>query len=376
MKKSLIFTVPPIHSIPPRHAAAVEWWVYNVASRLPVSTEIICIRKGEVHHEDITPQCSIYRIGIGRVYKRIFQKWTRWDPLSYAWRLARRASRQRAERQTLIVHNSIHLYTAVARYYPEQDMILHMHNMQNTDNLSAAVKIITPSQFLARWYQEKVPGADIKVVPNGIDVDLYASGDRWSREQFGLTEADTVILYAGRLSPEKGPLELMQAVHQLNRSGQQLKLVVIGDPKANNSGPRAKYQKEIREMAQIMGSNCILVGSVAPADMHKVYTLGNLTVVPSRFEEPFCMVALESMASGTPVLVSPRGGISEFVIDGKTGFILREPLSATSMAEDIQATLKREDHPAVARYARKEILSGYGWQVVTDKLSAILQNWR
>ncbi|MCZ3384033.1 glycosyltransferase [Kosakonia sp. SOY2] len=376
MKKSLIFTVPPIHSIPPRHAAAVEWWVYNVATRLHVSTEIICIRKGEVQQESITPHCSIYRIGIGRIYKRIFQKWTRWDPLSYAWRLVRRARSLRAERQTLIVHNSIHLYTTAARYYPEQDMILHMHNMQDTDKLTSAVKIIVPSQFLARWYKEKVPGADVKVVPNGIDVELYADGDRWSREKFALTKTDTVILYAGRLSPEKGPLELMRAVHQLNQSGQQLKLVIVGDPKANGSGPRAKYQKEIREMAQTMGSKCILAGSVAPADMHKVYAIGDLTVVPSRFEEPFCMVALESMASGIPVLVSPRGGISEFVIDGKTGFVMREPLSTTSMAEDIQATLNRADLQSVALHARKETLAGYGWQTVADKLSAALKGWR
>ena len=376
MKKTLIFTVPPIHSIPPRHAAAVEWWVYNVASRLDVSTEIICIRNGEVEREDVTPQCSIFRIGIGRVYKRVFQKWTRWDPLSYAWRLIRRARSLRGNQQKLIVHNSVHLYKAAARYYPEQDMILHMHNMQDTASLTGAVKIITPSHFLARWYQEKVPSADVKVVPNGIDAELYIGNDRWSREQFGLTTNDIVILYAGRISPEKGPLELMYAVQQLNQEGHQLKLVIVGDPNANNSGPRAKYQKEIREMAETMGNSCIMAGSVAPAEMHKVYAIGELTVVPSRFEEPFCMVALESMASGTPVLVSPRGGIREFVLDGKTGFLMREPLSPASMAEDILVTLKRDNRRDVAHYARDVVLSGYGWQAVADKLSIVLQDWR
>lgn len=376
MKKSLIFTVPPIHPIPPRHAAAVEWWVYNVASKLPVSTEIVCIRKDEERQESVTPRCSIYRIHIGRVYKRIFQKWTRWDPLSYGWRLTRRALALREGEQTLIVHNAVQLYTTTARHYPEQDMILHMHNMQDTSTLTSAVKIIVPSLFLARWYQEKVPHADVKVVPNGIDIDLYASNERWTREQLGLHEADTVILYAGRLSPEKGPLELMQAVHRLNQHGQQLKLVIIGDPWGNRSGLRAEYQTQIRNMAQTMGDRCILVGSVDPAEMHKVYAIGDLTVVPSRFEEPFCMVALESMASGTPVLVSPRGGISEFVIDGETGFMLREPLSEISMGEDILATLARADRKDIARTTRGKILSEYGWQAVADKLYHVLQGWR
>lgn len=375
MEKSLIFTVPPIHSVPPRHAAAVEWWVYNVASRLSIPTEIVCIRKGELKQEDVTSHCSIYRIGMGRVYKRIFQKWTRLDPYSYAWRLARRARGIRFGDQKLIIHNSIHLYSAAARYYPEKDMILHMHNMQDTASLTSSVKIITPSKFLANWYREKIPGATVKVVPNGIDIDLYTGCERWSRGQLGLSETDTVILYAGRLSPEKGPLELMQAIHRLNQSGSQLKLVIIGDPQANNSGPRAEYQKTIREMAQTMNTSCILVGSVAPAEMHKVYAVGDLTVVPSRFEEPFCMVALESMASGTPVLVSPRGGISEFVIDGRTGFMLREPLSAASIGEDILATLKRGDLQAIAQYSREEVLSGYGWQTIADKYRVVLQEW-
>lgn len=376
MKKSLIITAPPIHPIPPRYAAAVEWWIYNVARRISLPTEIVCIRKDEKQQESVTPRCSIYRIAIGRIYTRIFQKWTRRDPFSYGWRLARRARALREGEQKLVIHNSVRLYATTARHYPEQDMILHMHNLQDTSALTGPVKIIVPSRFLARWYQEKMPQADVKVVPNGIDADLYASNEHWSREKLGLKETDTVVLYAGRLSPEKGPLELMQAVHRLNQQGQSLRMVVVGDPWWTKSGPRAEYQQKIREMAETMGDSCIITGNIEPAEMHKVYAVGDLTVVPSLFEEPFCMVALESMASGTPVLVSPRGGISEFVIEGETGFLLREPLSETTLAEDILATLARPELKQIAQSAREKVLAEYGWQTVADKLALTLQEWR
>ncbi|WP_064515012.1 glycosyltransferase [Buttiauxella gaviniae] len=375
MKKTLIFTVPPIHPIPPHHAAAVEWWVYNVASRLNTPSEIVCIRQGEIQQEIVNSNCSIYRIKIGNAYKRVFQKWTRWDPLSYAWRIAQRIKKINGGQKNLIVHNSISLYIKISRYYPVQNMILHMHNIQDTTALNAPIKIITPSVFLAQWYQNRVPQAEVKIIPNGIDAELYSGHDRWTRNKLNLAENDTVILYAGRLSPEKGPLELMQAIDLLNTQRHPLKLVIIGDPRANNEGHRAEYQKQIREMAQKMGDKCILAGSVAPAEMHKVYSIANLTVVPSRFEEPFCMVALESMASAIPVLVSPRGGITEFVIEGETGFHLREPLSTESIAQDIITTLNQPMLEDIGQFASNKIIAEYDWQTVANKLARTLEDW-
>lgn len=375
MKKKLIFTVPPIHPIPPHHAAAVEWWVYNVASRLNTASEIICIHQNEPQQETVNANCSIYRIKIGKVYKRMFQKWTRWDPLSYAWRIVQRTKKFKDEKQTVIVHNSISLYAQIAHHYPEKNMILHMHNIQDTAVLTKPIKILTPSAFLAQWYSKKLPLAEVKIIPNGIDTQLYSGDERWTRERLNLNNHDTVILYAGRLSPEKGPLELMQAVDLLNQQGNPLKLVIIGDPQANNDGPRAQYQKQIRDMAKMMGNTCILAGSVAPAEMHKVYSIANLTVVPSRFDEPFCMVALESIASGIPVLVSPRGGITEFVIEGKTGFQLREPLTKESIAQDIITTLNQPMLADISHYARQKILAEYDWKTVANKLEQALRKW-
>ena len=59
--------------------------------------------------------------------------------------------------------------------------------------------------------------------------------------------------------------------------------------------------------------------------MHEYYQTADLAVVPSEFEEPFGMVAIEAMAAGAPVLATRKGGLPEIVHEGVTGFRLTMP---------------------------------------------------
>lgn len=87
MIKKIIFTVTPIFSIPPRGAAAVETWIYQVAKRLSIPNAIACIKNaGYPEYNKINDNCDIHYIGFSKVYKRLFQKWTRLDPLPYSQR--------------------------------------------------------------------------------------------------------------------------------------------------------------------------------------------------------------------------------------------------------------------------------------------------
>ena len=80
MIKKAIFTVTPIYSIPPKSAAAVESWMYNVAKRLDIESRIICIQnEGYSAHSIVNKNCAIDRIKFGRIYTRLFKKWTRID---------------------------------------------------------------------------------------------------------------------------------------------------------------------------------------------------------------------------------------------------------------------------------------------------------
>lgn len=377
--KKFVFVAPEFHSIPPNYAAAVEWWIYNVAKISQANNLIVCKgEKTEKTVEKIGEYATIHRIYTSAVYKRFFRKWSRLDPYPYAKRVidtVMRYQRQDGDKPVLIIQNSIPLYSAVKQFYPEQLMVLHLHNKHGATNLGAGTKLITPSHFLADFFRSEAKVENIKVVPNGIDKALYIQQSHWKRERFGLKEDETVILYAGRLDQGKGVIELMDAVTLLCKKGQNIKLLLVGDYTTLKKGDREIYRKRVLDKAAIMADSCILAGSLPPADMHQVYSLADLTVVSSLGEEAFCMVALESMACGVPVLVSPRGGIKEFVIPESTGFLLQEPLSPESIAQDISDTLLNGKLKAIAEHGREMAINQYDWSHVSTSLSKALDEW-
>ncbi|NDL01281.1 glycosyltransferase [Photorhabdus bodei] len=375
--KNIIFIAPEFHSIPPTYSAAVEWWIYNVAKELSVKNMIIC--KGE-HNEkktEITNENSIiYRIKISGIYKRIFKKWTRLDPLPYSKRIVLKAYQENKKSDSvLIIHNSIKLYNEIKKFYPEELLFLHMHNKQNIEHLDCRTKLITPSIFLADFFKKAVSGINVKVVPNGISKSMYNSSEYWNREKFNLQNKDIVILYAGRLDNGKGVIELMKSVDILKNKIKNIKLLIAGDYETKKRGNREDYRKRVIEQAKKMNSCCILTGSISPNDMHKIYPLANLTVAPSLADEAFCMVALESMASGTPVLVSSRGGIKEFVVHNETGFHLKEPLSVESISLDIIETLNNPNIKTIVEKAKLTALNEYDWKNISNKLLNVLDEW-
>lgn len=323
MIKKIIFTVTPIFSIPPKGAAAVETWIYQVAKRLSIPATIACIRNdGYPIYTKVNDNCDIHYIGFSRVYKRLFQKWTRLDPVPYSQRILNTQPKNADPKDSVIViHNSMKLYKQIRGRSPQAQLVMHLHNAFEPGQLDKNAKIIVPSQFLFDFYSEKMPDADIAIVPNGFCSESYSHDNTENlRKKFNIDANDTVLLFAGRISPDKGCLILMDAFNKLCKDRDNLKLVIVGDPFASKKGEKAEYQNKVLDEAKAIGAQCIMAGGQPPEQMHKYYRLADLVVVPSQVEEAFCMVAVEAMAAGKPVLASQKGGINEFVLEGITGY--------------------------------------------------------
>lgn len=378
MIDKLIFTVTPIFSIPPRGAAAVETWMYQVAKRTRIPNRIVCIREdGFSENEIVNERCSIHRIGFSSLYKRLFQKWSRIDPIPYSRRVLNIAKDFNITSDSvIIVHNSMKLYRQIREKAPDAKMIMHMHNAFTPKLLDNNVKMIVPSQYLKKFYEKHLPDADICIVPNGTEPhNLAKELAPLTKQDLGILPEKKVIFYAGRISPEKGTILLLQAFKRLMKSCDDIELVVVGDYKNKDKGEKAVYQKQVRELAEIIGSRCHLVGGVKPDDMYRYYPIADLVVIPSQFQEPFCMVAIEAMGAGRPVLVSTRGGMVEFVKNNHTGFHINEPMSPESLADDIYETLHSEKLEQIANNGKKHVLENYLWWQVTHRFENVLENW-
>ncbi|MEB7925232.1 lipopolysaccharide N-acetylglucosaminyltransferase [Atlantibacter hermannii] len=378
MVDKIIFTVTPIYSIPPRGAAAVETWMYQVAQRTSIPNRIVCIKnEGYTDFTQVNDRCSIYRIGFSRIYKRIFQKWTRLDPSPYSKRILKIAKDfPVTDNSVIVVHNSMKLYRQIRQHAPELKVAIHMHNAFEPKGLEQNVKMIVPSQFLQNYYRGFLPDADIEIVPNGIDLDTYQSAyQAVTKADLAISPHEKVILYAGRIVPDKGVLPLMHAFEKLSQTHQDLRFVVIGDYNEESKSDNGAYQREVREIAARLGDRCKLMGSIPPDKMHTWYPLADLVVIPSQFQEPFCMVAIEAMGAAKPVLVSTRGGMVEFVKENGTGYHLREPMTADSIAEDIETVLSNAARDEVARRGQQYVHTHYSWTGVTQRFEEVLHRW-
>jgi glycosyltransferase involved in cell wall biosynthesis len=160
------------------------------------------------------------------------------------------------------------------------------------------------------------PESKISVIPNGVDVTKFSfSFNYWEARNRFARESETILLFVGRLVPEKGLDTLINALPTILSNGVNVKLVVVGE------GPQ-------KEMYQGMASDyglrekIFFAGHVDDWTLRALYRIADVTVVPSKFE-PFGIVALEAMAAHCPLVATATGGLNEIVDDGGTGLKVR-----------------------------------------------------
>lgn len=141
------------------------------------------------------------------------------------------------------------------------------------------------------------------------------------------------VAYLGRIVEPKGVHYAIKAVKKYNEVAEKpLKLKIAGKHYSGHS--KDTYWQEIIEPQ--LGSDIEYIGHIADHNAKNEFLAGaKALIVPSTFDEPFGMVTIEALASGTPVIGSPNGASPELIKDGETGFIV-EP-------ESIQDALKKID---------------------------------
>jgi D-inositol-3-phosphate glycosyltransferase len=170
---------------------------------------------------------------------------------------------------------------------------------------------------------------DVRMIPSGVDLP----------PQIGEEAEPPEILYAGRLSPEKGVLELIEAAQGLN-------LVVAGDGPLRDRVPMAR-------------------GFVHHGELQRLYARAAVVACPSR-REGFGVACLEAMAHGRAVVATGVGGLRDLVVDGETGIVVppRDPIALRSALERLLGDpgLRHRLGAAGRERARVE----FSWERITD----------
>jgi len=245
-----------------------------------------------------------------------------------------------------IVHT--HLYHAgisgrvVARMNGIKSVIVHQHGPENQRTMFRSLL----DRFTSRWVscyiascnavseilnsREKIGIEKIHVVYNGVAIPMPEKPAKPS--DWPVTPEKLGIVCVGRLSPEKGQLELLDALAILKNDEQYFHLVYLGD------GP---MKDSIAKRAQELG----LVEKISFAGFRR--EIGewlpnfDIFILPSKWEG-VSMALLEAMACGLPVVAIAVGGTPEIVVHGSTGFLV-SPQDPKEMARAI-LTLIRDPH--------------------------------
>ena len=184
--------------------------------------------------------------------------------------------------------------------------------------MAAAQRIIAFSPH-EKDAMTRLYGADparITLMPCGVDLAKFRPLDQAAvRRRLGLN-GERVLLCVGRMEPLKGLDLLVETAAQLESDDELRMLVVGGDGSGGGELERLRRLAREREVDGLID----FVGPVAHDELPFYYNAADVCVVPSYYES-FGLVALESMACGTPVVASRVGGLPTIVHHGHTGYL-------------------------------------------------------
>ena len=212
----------------------------------------------------------------------------------------------------------------------------------------------------------------IGVVPCGVNLDLFRPLNKAAaRRQLGFSQDDSIVLFVGRFAPVKGIDRLMEAIAHLQQH-QQLRLVVIGGD-GHGTPEQQRFQRLARKLS--IGDSVTFVGRIEQDRLPPYYSAADVLVVPSHYES-FGLVALESLASGTPVVATKVGAMESILREGKTGHVVSNG-SPRLLAKGIEKFLWGSNGVS-AREVRASVLR-FGWASVAsamiDQYAAVLKEW-
>ncbi len=242
------------------------------------------------------------------------------------------------------VHNRPEVALALARRFPGMRITLFLHNdpqsmrgartaAERQRLLARLACTVTVSDYLRHRLLDgvpsphKVPG----VLPNCIDLAaLPPDGPR-----------EKLILFAGRVVPDKAPDAFVAACALALPQLPGWRAEIIGADRFRADSPETDFVRGVRAAAGAAGVE--LLGYRDHPDVLAALARASIAVVPSRWQEPFGLAALEAMACGAALVCSPRGGLPE--VAGAAA-VYAEPDDTAALAAAIMALAKDPERRA------------------------------
>ncbi|MBK7213612.1 MAG: glycosyltransferase [Bacteroidales bacterium] len=226
-------------------------------------------------------------------------------------------------------------YTVPAYFYMHTDWITFGKKVLNLDKdnadrfrrllrlfYSSFDKLFVLNQDHYRWLigrKMEIPEASVSLTAHWVEPGFHASKVQKS-DVFGVDNSSKVLLYVGRLSHEKGVMELPVIYDQLSEQYENVQMVIAG------SGPA---EKELRKSLP----GAIFNGWVTQKELSRIYSAADILILPSKFDTFSCVV-LEALSCGLPVVSYMTKGPKDIIQHGVNGFLVKSlPAMITAISD-------------------------------------------
>ena len=248
----------------------------------------------------------------------------------------------------ILVENTAHFYHLAYRIKKYRGKLLfHLHNnvdsARTEDDLrfivQTAYRVLGVSNYTCSLLQSIQPGDNIQTLYNCVDHKKFRvdniEGRRCIRERYNLKDK-TVFIFSGRLDHVKGFLELLKSFEIVVEQNDSAVLLVAGgnSPWADQNAVNSMHN-ELSEFEEKLGNRVIFTGMLPYQEMPNYYAAADVMVVPSMWEEPFGMIALEAMCTGLPLIISDSGGLPEIVDENCAVIVKRGEHFVADLAYEI-----------------------------------------
>lgn len=228
-----------------------------------------------------------------------------------------------------------------------------------------AARFIVLSQAYADLLHEvfNVDPALIRVTPGGVDITRFRAGASRpeARRALGLSEDRPIVVAARRLVRAKGLENLIDAITLAQRRVPDIQLLIAGNGPLEAVLKRRVAERGLESAVRFMG----FVDDALPT----LFRAADLTVVPTLAYEGFGLVVIESLAVGTPALVTPVSGLPNTVQDLDPGLVLEGTDSeslARGICDALDGSLKLPGEAACIAFAER-----FDWSHIAAQVAAV-----
>lgn len=271
----------------------------------------------------------------------------------------------------IVLENNVPLISILKNTKYKGEWYYHFHNVPRISGckkvMNKTKRFLCVSDFVGKQISStesaigKIPIEKIVTLYNSVDLNIFKPINKndkkiiYFQKKYKIKKNDFIIVFAGRLSREKGADILLKALEKLPNN---VKTLIVGSF-MHNIDVMTEYQKDLYNLAEKSKGRVIFTGYIKQSDIPYIYNMADVAVLPSIWDEPAGLTNVEAMACGVPVVTTNSGGIPEYV--GEEMIVNRDDRIVDNIINSVMELLNSQE--------KREQLSDYGIKKVKEQFN-------